>query len=45
MLYNNRDLRVLKDEIEFVDTAIVPVVSVDFDSNLLHHSNNLELLW
>ncbi|WP_026858065.1 DUF2487 family protein [Jeotgalicoccus psychrophilus] len=44
MLYNNRDLRVLKDEIEFVDTAIVPVVSVDFDSNLLHHSNNLELI-
>lgn len=44
MLYNNRDLRVLKDEIEFVDTAIVPVVSVDFDNNLLHHANNLELI-
>lgn len=44
MLYNYRDLRVLKDEIEFVDTAIVPVVSVDFDGNLLHHANNLELI-
>ena len=44
MLYNNRDLRVLKDEIEFVDTAIVPFVNVDFDSNLLHHANNLELI-
>lgn len=44
MLYNNRDLRVLKDEIEFVDTAIVPVLSIDFDSNMLHHANNMELI-
>lgn len=44
MLYNNRDLRVLKEEIEFVDTAIVPVMSVDFNNNLLHHANNLELI-
>ena len=44
MLYNNRDLRVLKDEIEFVDTAVVPFVNVDFDGNLLHHANNLELI-
>lgn len=44
MLYNNRDLRVLKDEIEFVDTAIVPFMSVDFDNDLLHHANNLELI-
>ncbi|CEA00202.1 hypothetical protein BN1048_00864 [Jeotgalicoccus saudimassiliensis] len=44
MLYNNRDLRVLKDEIEFVDTAIVPFSNVDFDGNLLHHANNLELI-
>ena len=44
MLYNNRDLRVLKDEIEFVDTAIVPFAKVDFDGDLLHHANNLELV-
>lgn len=44
MLYNNRDLRVLKDEIEFVDTAIVPFMSVDFDNDILHHANNLELI-
>lgn len=44
MLYNNRDLRVLKDEIEFVDTAIVPVLNIDFDAELLHHANNLELI-
>lgn len=44
MLYNNRDLRVLKEEIEFVDTAIVPVMNIDFDENLLHHANNLELI-
>ncbi|CAD2073589.1 hypothetical protein GCM10007275_03850 [Jeotgalicoccus coquinae] len=44
MLYNNRDLRMLKDEIEFVDTAIVPFVNIGFDGNLLHHANNLELI-
>jgi len=44
VLYNNRDLRVLKEEIEFVDTAIVPVMNIDFDGNMLHHANNLELI-
>src|SRR5699024_11715864 len=42
--YNNRDLLVLKEKIEFVDTAIVPVMNIDFDGNMLHHANNLELI-
>ena len=44
MLFNTADLRVLKDEIEFIDTAIVPVVSIAFDNDVLNHANNLELM-
>ncbi len=44
MLFNTQDLRVLKDEIEFIDTAIVPVVSIAFDNEVLTHANNLELM-
>lgn len=44
MLYNITDLRVLKDEIEFIDTAIVPLVNIDFDKDVQNNANNLELM-
>ena len=44
MLYNITDLRVLKDEIEFIDTAIVPLVNIDFNNEVQNNANNLELM-
>src|SRR5699024_7396637 len=32
LLYNQKDLKVLKDEIEFIDTAVIPFSSMDMDS-------------
>jgi hypothetical protein len=44
VLYNITDLRVLKDEIEFIDTAIVPLVNIDFNNEVQNNANNLELM-
>lgn len=44
MLYNQNDLKVLKDEIEFIDTAVIPFASMDMDTNAPVHAGNLELL-
>lgn len=44
MLYNFDDIKVLKDQLEFVDTAVIPFVSADMDGEALSHANNIELL-
>ncbi len=44
MLYNHKDLKILKDEIEFIDTAVIPFASMDMDARAPVHAGNLELL-
>ncbi|CAM4149833.1 DUF2487 family protein [Lacicoccus alkaliphilus] len=44
MLYKYDDIKVLKDQLEFVDTAIIPFVSADMDSGALSYANDIELL-
>ena len=44
MLYNYHDLSLIKDEIEFVDTAVIPVVDIDITDDRLENSNNIELM-
>lgn len=44
MLYNQKDLKVLEDEIEFIDTAVIPFASMDMDMRAPVHAGNLELL-
>lgn len=44
MLYNQNDLKVLKDEIEFVDTAVIPFASSDMNELAPLHSSNIEML-
>lgn len=44
MLYKYDDIKVLKDQLEFVDTAVIPFVSTDMDSGALSYANDIELL-
>lgn len=44
LLYNQKDLKVLKDEIEFIDTAVIPFSAMDMDGKAPAHAGNLELL-
>ncbi|WP_234960402.1 DUF2487 family protein [Salinicoccus halodurans] len=44
LLYNQKDLKVLKDEIEFIDTVIIPFAAMDMDMKAPVHAGNLELL-
>jgi hypothetical protein len=44
MLYKYDDIKVLKDQLEFVDTAVIPLVSTDMDSGALSYANDIELL-
>lgn len=44
MLYNFNDIKSLKDQLEFVDTAIIPFVSADIDDQALTHANDIELV-
>ena len=43
MLYNFNDIKNLKEQIEFVDTAVIPFVSADLDDQALTHANDIEL--
>lgn len=43
MLYTAKDIKLLKDEIEFIDTAVIPLVSIDMTEQAPSHSNNIEL--
>lgn len=44
MLYNHQDLNVLKDEIEFVDTAVIPFAYGDMDENPKMHASDMEMM-
>ncbi|WP_411841813.1 DUF2487 family protein [Salinicoccus sp. HZC-1] len=44
LLYNQKDLKVLKDEIEFIDTAVIPFAAMDMNDKAPVHAGNLELL-
>lgn len=44
MLYNFNDIKSLKDQLEFVDTAIVPFVNADINDEALTHANDIELV-
>ena len=42
MLYKYDDIKVLKEQLEFVDTAVIPFVSTDMDSGALSYANDIE---
>ncbi|MFD2829344.1 DUF2487 family protein [Corticicoccus populi] len=44
MLYTAKDIKLLKDEIEFIDTAVIPLVSIDMTQQAPVNSNNIELM-
>ena len=44
LLYNQTDLKCMKDEREFIDTAVIPFSSMEMDSRAPVHAGNLELL-
>lgn len=44
MLYNFNDIKSLKEQLEFVDTAIIPFVSADIGDQALTHANDIELV-
>lgn len=44
MLYTRNDLNVIKDEIEFIDTAIIPVVDIDMDSISVSRAEQIEFM-
>lgn len=43
MFYNTADLSILKDEFEFIDTAVIPLQKIDMDSAQKTHASNIEL--
>ncbi|MCG1009098.1 DUF2487 family protein [Salinicoccus sp. ID82-1] len=44
MLYNHQDLKVLKDEIEFVDTALIPFASADMNGSARDNASDMEMI-
>lgn len=44
MLYTKNDLKVIKDEIEFIDTAIIPVIDVDMNEISETHAEHIEFI-
>lgn len=44
MLYNFNDIKNLKEQLEFVDTAVIPFVSADLDDQSLSNANDIELV-
>src|SRR5699024_5383538 len=44
MLYNFNDIKNLKEQIEFVDTAVIPFVSADLYDQALTHANVIEVV-
>ncbi|CAD2075632.1 DUF2487 family protein [Phocicoccus pinnipedialis] len=44
MLYTKNDLNVIKDEIEFIDTAIIPVVDIDMDNLSMNRAEHIEFI-
>ncbi|UBH12203.1 DUF2487 family protein [Macrococcus armenti] len=44
MLFNHRDLLLLNDQLDYIDTAIVPVIPVDYSQKLLKIADEYEML-
>ena len=44
MFYNPSDLSILKDEFEYIDTAIIPLQKIDMNGDAKIHANNIELI-
>lgn len=44
MLYTKSDLKVIKDEIEFIDTAIIPVIDIDMSEISETHAEHIEFI-
>lgn len=44
MLFNHQDLKTLNDQLEYIDTAIVPVVPVDYTKHLLDIADHYEMI-
>lgn len=44
MFYNPSDLSILKDEFEYIDTAIIPLQKIDMNDDSRKHANNIELV-
>lgn len=44
MLYNFNDIKNLKEQLEFVDTAVIPFISADMDDQSLSNANDIELV-
>lgn len=44
MLYTKNDLNVIKDEIEFIDTAIIPIVDIDMDMTSENRAEQIEFI-
>ncbi|WP_414049689.1 DUF2487 family protein [Macrococcus animalis] len=44
MLFNHQDLKTLQDQLEYIDTAIVPVIPVDYSKHLMDIADNYEMI-
>ncbi|MEE1108103.1 DUF2487 family protein [Macrococcoides canis] len=44
MLFNHNDLMLLNDQIEYIDTAIIPAIPADYASRLLDIADQYEMI-
>ncbi|MGK0554544.1 DUF2487 family protein [Macrococcus capreoli] len=44
MLFNHQDLKTLQDQLEYIDTVIIPVVPVDYSKHLIDIADHYEMI-
>ncbi|GGB05605.1 DUF2487 family protein [Macrococcus hajekii] len=44
MLFNHRDLKDIKHQLEYIDTAIIPVIDVDYRQQLMNIVDSYEII-
>lgn len=44
MLFNHQDLKTLQDQLEYIDTAIVPIIPVDYSKYLMEIADHYEMI-
>ncbi|ULG71020.1 DUF2487 family protein [Macrococcus brunensis] len=44
MLFNHQDLKDIKHQLEYIDTAIIPVIDVDYRNQLLNIVDSYEVI-
>ncbi|WP_414046380.1 DUF2487 family protein [Macrococcus equi] len=44
MLFNHQDLKLLQEQLEYIDTVIVPIVPVDYSKHLLDIADHYEMI-